>query len=634
MRSAVIAASVLLGCLLFALPASAKTLSWRRWDSNITIHNDGTFTVEETFEIQFIDGPFTFGYRNIPINKFNSIRNVAVSSAGVEYKESSSNGPNTFEWGQSDDEYRINWYFPPVSDADRVFVVRYDVVGGIAVDEELGDKFFWKAVGPDHDFVIQSSTVTITAPEGTQFDTSVVPATYGASSTYSYSADGRSVTVVGTEVPESTAFEVGLYFPHGFVPNVKPAWQSVEETKSVFNLVFGAAGLLVLVGGLVIVFMIWSFSGRDPSTGVIVPEYLTEPPSDLPPGLAGTLVDERADLQDIIATLVDLARRGAIDMEEESTKTFGIMSSSDFVFHRRTDFTGSLRKYEQMLLTEVFGSRDQIRLSALKNKFYSSIPRLQKALYEDSVTEGLFPASPQSVRNRYLVFGVVGIVLAFGLFVCTVPFMDTIADTYLCPFISIAIAAMALMGVSGAMPTKSRKGAEEAAKWRAFKEYLRRAEEFVELKSVTDQFDKFLPYAIAFGLDRAWIGKFARVPEAAVPGWYYPSVIPYHPHYHGGIGRMGDSAIGGAVGGGVSSGGVQDLSGKAVGSGPSLNGMSGQMFAGLSSMSGGLFTMLNSTASTFTSVPQSSSSGGGWSGGGGGGFSGGGGGGGGGAGFG
>jgi len=233
------------------------------------------------------------------------------------------------------------------------------------------------------------------------------------------------------------------------------------------------------------------------------------------------------------------------------------------------------------------------------------------------------------VRGRYLVFGIMGLVLAFGLFFCMAPILGDLTDAYICPFAGIGITSIALMIASSAMGTKTRKGAEEAAKWRAFKEYLHRTEKYVDLKTVTDQFDKYLPYAIAFGLDRSWIGKFARVANAPMPTWYYPAVIPYHT----GMSRM--DRAGGFSGGMASGGGIQDLSGKAVGSGPSLDKMSGQMFTGLSSMSSGLFTMLNSTASTFTSVPHSSGSGGfggGFSGGGGG-FSGGGGGGGGGAGF-
>lgn len=618
-------AAVVVGCFMFAVPASAKTLNWHRWDSDITINKDGSFTVRETYEIQFIGGSFTFGYRNIPINDFTSIRNVSVSSGGVTYVENSSNEPNTFEWGMDGDQYNINWYFPAVSDQTEVFTVEYTVLGGIAVDANQGDKFFWKAVGPDHDFAIDSSTITITAPPGANFDPSVGPAYFGADAEYKFAPGNQSVTVVGHNIPASTAFEVGIRFPHGYIPNQPPAWQAIEAQKSIFNVVFGVLGGLVLVVGLIGVYLLWMLNGRDPSVGA-VPEYLTEPPSDLPPGLVGTLIDERADIQDIIATLVDLARRGVIDMQEETHKTFGIVSTSDFIFHKRADYDGALRDYEKVLISEVFGTRQQIALSELRNRFYTSVPKLQNLLYADSIKEGLFSANPKSVRSRYLAFGVVGLVLAFGLYFCLAPLALDLTDIFLCPFAGLGAASLALIFVSNSMVAKTRKGAEEAAKWRAFREYLTRAEKYTDLQSITEQFDKYLPFAIVFGLDRAWISKFAALPNVPTPGWYFPSVIGYHP----GIGRMG----GGLSSGSLPQSGMPDLSGKGVGSGPSLDRMSGQMLGGLSSMSNGLFAMLNTTASTFTSVPQSSSGGSFHGGGGfGGGFHGGGGGGGGGAGF-
>ncbi|WP_152918134.1 DUF2207 family protein, partial [Ardenticatena maritima] len=62
----------------------------------------------------------------------------------------------------------------------------------------------------------------------------------------------------------------------------------------------------------------WYTKGRDPEVGEFA-EYITEPPDDLPPGIVGTLLDEKADIKDVIATIFDLARRGIISIEENQT---------------------------------------------------------------------------------------------------------------------------------------------------------------------------------------------------------------------------------------------------------------------------------------------------------------------------
>jgi hypothetical protein len=586
------------------------------------VNQDGSVSVRETYEIDFVGGDFTFGYRKIPISNYVSIENVSVNGDGQAYVESSGNGANTFEWGKDGSDYVIDWYYNPTRDSTHVFVVGYVVRGGLYIDQAAGDGIAWKAVGPDHDYDVGSSTVSVTVPPGAFLNSKTAPYFAGAEASYLFSSDLRSVTFQAAQIPAGQDFEVGVRFPHGYVPDQKQAWQTIQEQKPVLNTIVGALGLFLLVGGLVGVYLLWAFAGKDPSVGV-VPSYLSEPPSGLPPGLVGTLVDEKADLQDIIATLVDLAKRGAIDMEERKKTAFGLIASSEFVFHRRIDFTGQVLKYETLLISEMFGAADEVALSDLKNRFYSSVPRLQSALYDEAVKEGLFPTSPKAVRSWYIAFGVVGLVLAVGASFCAASLWGAVVDTLLCPFAALGLVSLSLMVISGAMPTKTRKGAEESIKWNAFKEYLQRIEKYVDLKSATDQFDRFLPFAIAFGLERTWIGKFARIDTAPVPGWYYPVGLPYGR----GLGRSGAGIGGSFVQGGAA--GPADLSGRAVGAAPSLDGLSGRMMTGLSGVSNGLFSMLNSTANVFTSVPHSSGSGGGWSGGGGfsgGGFSGGGGG--------
>ncbi|HJW27656.1 MAG TPA: hypothetical protein VJ508_00220, partial [Saprospiraceae bacterium] len=199
------------------------------------------------------------------------------------------------------------------------------------------------------------------------------------------------------------------------------------------------------------------------------------------------------------------------------------------------------------------------------------------------------------------------VVLAIlGGIVAGVVFADFVLGIVLA-FIGLGFFGLVMAGASSAMPVKTRHGTEMKAAWLAFKRYLENISKYTKLEEATDQFDKYLPYAIAFGLDRSWINTFTRV-NTPIPYWY-------HPYWYGrGIGIPNGSPT--SVGGGIGT--------------PSVQGMSDSLAHSLQSMSTGLTTMLNSAASTFQSRPSSSGGGGGWSGGG---FSGGGGGGGGSAGF-
>src|SRR2546422_5306543 len=75
----------------------------------------------------------------------------------------------------------------------------------------------------------------------------------------------------------------------------------------------------ISAGVFVVMFWLWYTRGRDPRLRPIVPQYA--PPDGLTPGEAGTLVDNSADMRDITATIVDLAVRGYILIEEKEKRS-------------------------------------------------------------------------------------------------------------------------------------------------------------------------------------------------------------------------------------------------------------------------------------------------------------------------
>jgi hypothetical protein len=109
--------------------------------------------------------------------------------------------------------------------------------------------------------------------------------------------------------------------------------------------------LLIAIGGPLAALLLWYLRGRDPDPGV-VPEYLAEPPAELPPAVVGTLIDETAHIHDIMSTLIDLARRGYLTMEQT-----GGGAGNDFTFHRTDKPATDLRPYEKTMLTKLFGGK-------------------------------------------------------------------------------------------------------------------------------------------------------------------------------------------------------------------------------------------------------------------------------------
>jgi uncharacterized membrane protein len=228
-------------------------------------------------------------------------------------------------------------------------------------------------------------------------------------------------------------------------------------------------------------------------------------------------------------------------------------------------------------------------MSDLKNKFYTALPEIQKDLYAAVVEEGYFRASPDDTRRNYTVMGFVLAALVITVTVVTTMLLSQWIDTIWCPAVGLLVGAVALLAVGQAMPAKTKKGAESTARWNAFRRYLKEIERYTDLETATELFERYLPYAIAFNLERRWVQKFARVETTPIPHWYHPYwMMGRHSQY--GTGSQGSGAEGGSQ--------------------PSVQSMSDGLAGGLQGMSDGLTSMFNSVGKTMTSAPSSSSSGG------------------------
>ena len=589
--------------------AQEKSLYWQRYDVGIDVQPNSDMLVEETQQIVFTSGTFRFGFAAIPLDRVERITDVEVSELinGVERPYTPG---STQEYGFvtsiSEGNLEITWYFPPTSNSAHTYILRYRVLGGLRFYEG-GDQLWWKAIPPDHNFPIRASEVTVTLP-ATFSEDQLIYTSYGAPAS-SYFNERGQVVFEAFDIPADQELEVRVQFPHGVVQGSPSEWQAAFDRKQawgpVFSVVFGGLGLLFLGAGPLAVYLLWYTRGRDRPVGMVA-EYLSEPPSDLPAGIVGTLVDEKADVKDIVASIVDLARRGGLRMEEVKKEGFlGIGSGRDFIFHLE-DASKATRPYERTLIHHIFDGRTERRLSDLRQKFYSAIPGLREQLYQAVVSEGLFPRNPETTRRAWSGLGCAGLVISGVAAFLLLAVLSDFSGWVACPGISLALSAVALIIAGRHMPRKTPQGAEEAAKWLAFRRYLETIEKHSDLEAVKDKFEEFLPYAIAFGMERRLINQFAAL-DAPAPTWWGPVFLPGHGYgYGGGMGGHPSGEPGGPPG---------PLAGEGSPA-PSLGEMSKGMGTSLASMSAGLGAMLSSASSVLTSTPPSSSSGGGWSGGG------------------
>jgi uncharacterized membrane protein YgcG len=364
----------------------------------------------------------------------------------------------------------------------------------------------------------------------------------------------------------------------------------------------------------------------------LVAEYLTEPPN-VSPGVAGALVDEQANMHDVIATFVDLARRGIITLQE--TKDERRTAATDFIIAPGPNYANkTLAPHEQKLWDALNLNGEEKLMSQFKNKFYTKIPGIQQSLYDQLVSAGFYNSTPPATRNRWQSLGWMALVGAFVVGCGAVFTLTNLTSYALCLPIGLGVTAIIFLIMAPHMPRATHAGAEMKMRAQAFKRYLSNIEKYTNLKEATDQFDKYLPYAIAFGIDRSWVQKFSRV-ETPAPPWY----IPYGSGYGYGYGRPviagtgSNRGIGDVVNSGPQKGDVSDAA--QAGRPNTVESINQGLAIGLSSINANLTGMFQSVSNTFTSQPapvvssgtwtkgsggswssSRSSGGGGWSGGG------------------
>ncbi|HET7056872.1 MAG TPA: DUF2207 domain-containing protein, partial [Thermomicrobiales bacterium] len=398
--------------------AEARSVTWKSYDVTLTLNGDGTFHVSERQVVDFTGGPFTFAFADIPLTRVEDITNITVSERrgnnSVPYDRVGTKDSETVTVQRSSAAMHVTWYMPPTSNQERTFVLEYDVIGGLRVyDSPSGQRqqIWWTAIDSEvtDTAPIDAATFTIQLPQAVD-TANVVLDGPGSTKPEDHTTDGRVYTWSEQNMSGGDSLTARLEFP-ALVNATAPAWQQADDEQRIreqdrdsrnalLKLLLAGAGLLSLTAGGVGLLGLWYTRGRDPGVGAVA-SYLSEPPDDLPPGAAGALVDETVDERDVVATLVDLGRRGVLNISAKEAGT--VFKRTEYTIELKKD-TGELRPFEKTFVDAIMGGTDPGRTVSLgdaKERFARKVNSIKDQMYDELVKRGYFPVSPQKTRSRY-----------------------------------------------------------------------------------------------------------------------------------------------------------------------------------------------------------------------------------------
>ena len=513
---ATISAIALVAILSGATPVQAQYFTIDRYHADIEVNEDGSFVVEERIEVTFSRARHGI-YREIPYKYVNELGDKIKTPTTVLSVKKPSGQDWTYRVRTEGDVVNIRIGHPDVYvDGRQVYVITYRVQNGLMYFEDH-DELYWNVTGTYWKAPIQSASATITLPSGAQsqrHDVACYTGSAGSSESHCEAQGGPDRASFSTRrnLRTGEGFTVAFGWDKGIVAQ-PTAWQQfLWKTNLRQNWVF-AIPLLVLLFMLVH----WWRKGRDPKVRESVAVMYKPPEQDgqsLSPAEVGTLVDESMDSRDVTSSIVGLAVKGYVDIEEVQKEGLSsLLDSTDYVLHQKREPDSELTPFEYKLMGEIFaGGVKETAISDMKNKFYRKLPGLRKVLFKQLVDKKFFPVAPDKIKGRY---GLIGFAIIFiGGFVTLFA-----TDAPIQTVISTIGSGVIVLLFSNAMPAKTRTGALRRMEVLGFQEFMNRADKDRLERLGKDVFYKYLPYAMALDVVDHWSAAFKDIFKEP-PDWY------------------------------------------------------------------------------------------------------------------
>jgi uncharacterized membrane protein len=505
-------------------PSQGPSGSWHiaHFDCRYTIGKDGTVLIDEEIHPSF-QGTYHGIDRFIPVEY--------PGADGTSYKlflkvlsVTDENGqPLRFEQSRRDVEtangsehqfLRLRIYAGG-TDTERTIHILYRATDAIRFFKDH-DEFYWNVTGNDWRVPIDEASAFVSLPGAAagRIKAQAFTGAYGSrAQDATTSIDGSNISFAsfGALSPRS-GLTIDVWIPKGVI--TPPSW----FTRYVVWFIDGNPGTLLPVWAFAVMFGLWWWKGRDPDPGLsVAPMY--EPPKGLTPAEAGTLLQDAIEARDITSTLIDLAVKGYIKIIEHDQKILFI-THKDYTLRLtkpRQEWQG-LAAHELEVLNNIFPevTAEETTLSSLKDRFYIALPSIRREIMDALDSKNLYSTDPESAKGLALV-GVLVIVLPFVWLEMTGRIHLENSLSVLVVGVLLSAAIVFLFGRR--LAARTVRGARTRVQCLGFKEFMTRVDGDRLKRMPPDTFEKFLPYAMAFGVEHHWAKAFEGILKDP-PSWY------------------------------------------------------------------------------------------------------------------
>ena len=281
---------------------------------------------------------------------------------------------------------------------------------------------------------------------------------------------------------------------------------------------FLGANTIVLLPFATLIFMLVLRALKklpSPSERSIAPRY--QPPQSLTPAEVGVLIDDSLDPRDVAATLIDLAVRGFVKLERCQPDEEVHFTGHDFAIHllRPKDEWYSLALHERTVLFHTFYGGQWTKLSSLSLRFYTAVSTVRRQVLQLLQTKRMYWADP--THALALRLNMLGVFLAVAIVIQLVG-VFSFASSWLLSLLALGSSAAIVYYFGRSITSKTLRGVYAYEQILGFQTFLDSVEADRLQRLEASLFEKWLPYAIALGVEHHWARNFEGV-AIAPPEW-------------------------------------------------------------------------------------------------------------------
>ena len=225
----------------------------------------------------------------------------------------------------------------------------------------------------------------------------------------------------------------------------------------------------------------------------VIPIY--EVPDKISPLEAGILIDQKLHDRDMSAQLIHYARVGILNVK---------LQDGNYILELNKDLETIEEDFNKQLLETIFEEKVKVRFREVKESMMDNLIKLNNFTFEISnslIKKGYYKKNLRKQRGDYNMYGLCTILASF--FVVFYSFSAGVG---------LFLSGIILIVGGKKLPLLTKKGALLRRKVLGLKDYIEVAEQDrIEFHSDPaknpDNFQKFLPLAMAFGLEKKWAHK-------------------------------------------------------------------------------------------------------------------------------